>query len=50
MRKLPYFDPEWSMAEDTGTLESRLSVIADRYVGGESACSLPGACGQYGTV
>ena len=33
MRKLPYFDPEWSMAEDTGTLESRLSVIADRYVG-----------------
>lgn len=33
MRKLPYFDPEWSMAEDAGTLESRLSVIADRYVG-----------------
>ena len=33
MRKLPYFDPEWSMAEDTGTLESRLSVIADRYGG-----------------
>ena len=42
MRKLPYFDPEWSMAEDTG---NRRPVR-----GGESACSLPGACGQYGTV
>ena len=49
MRKLPYFDPEWSMAEDTGTLESRLSVIADRYVGGESAVQPSGCVPVPGT-
>lgn len=33
MRKLPYFDPEWSIAKDAGSLEDQLSVIAERYVG-----------------
>ena len=33
MRKLPYFDPEWSMAEDNGSFGSRLLTIASRYVG-----------------
>lgn len=33
MRKIPYFDPEWSIARDAGSLRSCISVIADRYVG-----------------
>lgn len=33
MRKLPFFEPEWSIAKDSGTLSSQLSVIAERYVG-----------------
>lgn len=33
MRKIPYFDPEWSIAEDTGSLRAQVLVIAERYVG-----------------
>ena len=33
MRKLPYFDPEWSMAKNSGTRRDQLSAIAERYVG-----------------
>ena len=40
MRKLPYFDPEWSIAEDNGSFGSRLLTIASRYVGANPPTTL----------